>query len=69
MARKPQPRSRTVIDGLTGQVSEQYDALVEHGSQALRMTLDEVAEHPLTALAAAFAAGFLAEQLLRRRHH
>jgi ElaB/YqjD/DUF883 family membrane-anchored ribosome-binding protein len=69
MARKAQPRSRTVIDGLTGQVSERYDALVEQGSQALRMALDEVAERPLTALAAAFAAGFLAEQLLRRRRH
>jgi ElaB/YqjD/DUF883 family membrane-anchored ribosome-binding protein len=69
MARKAQPRNRSVIDGLSGQVSEQYDALVEQGSEALHMALDEVAERPLTALAAAFAAGFLAEQLLRRRRH
>ena len=69
MARKAQPRNRSVIDGLSGQVSEQYDALVEQGSEALHKALDEVAERPLTALAAAFAAGFLAEQLLRRRRH
>jgi len=65
MARKTQPQS--VIDGLSSQVSDQYEAMVEQGSQALRMALDEVAERPLTALAAAFAAGFLAEQLMRRR--
>lgn len=65
MARKAQPQS--VIDGLSSQVSDQYEAMVEQGSQALRMALDEVAERPLTALAAAFAAGFLAEQLMRRR--
>jgi len=69
MARKTQPQSRAVIDGLTGQVSEQYEALVEQGTQALLAALDEVAERPLTALAAAFAAGFLAEQLMRRRRH
>lgn len=67
MARKVQSRSRSMVDDLSGQVSEQYDALVEQGSQAVRMALDELAERPLTALAAAFAAGFLAEQLLRRR--
>ena len=58
-----------MVDDLSGQVSEQYDALVEQGSQAVRMALDELAERPLTALAAAFAAGFLVEQLLRRRRH
>ena len=65
MARKAQPRS--VIDDLSGQVSEHYDNLVEQGSDALQAALDEISERPLTALAAAFAAGFLAEQLLRRR--
>jgi ElaB/YqjD/DUF883 family membrane-anchored ribosome-binding protein len=64
MARKAQPRSRRAIDSLTDQISDQYEAMVEQGSQALQTTLDEVAEHPLAALAAAFAAGFLAEQLL-----
>ena len=65
MARKPQPRS--VIDGLSSQVSDQYDDLVEQGQEALQAALDEVTERPLTALAAAFAAGFLVEHLLRRR--
>ncbi len=69
MARKAQPRSRGIVDNLSGQVSEHYDNLVEQGTQALQVALDEVSERPLTALAAAFAAGFLAEQLLRRRRH
>ena len=67
MARRPQRASHVEIDDLTGQVSEIYENALEQGAAAMRAALDEVAERPLTALFAAFTAGFLAEHLLRRR--
>lgn len=67
MARRRRRSSHIEIDDLTGQVSEIYENTLEQGAAAMRAALDEVAERPLTALFAAFTAGFLVEQLTRRR--
>jgi hypothetical protein len=67
MARRPRRSAQIEIDDLTGQISEIYENALEQGAEAMRAALDEVAERPLTALFAAFTAGFLAEHLLRRR--
>ena len=50
-----------------GQAKEKLDELKDRGRQGIQQVEDRVKENPVQSIAIAFAAGFLASMLLRKR--
>lgn len=67
MPRKPARSSLRVADGLNNQLSELARGASEQVQTISDDLLDYIQERPFAALATAFGAGFLIDQLIRRK--
>jgi hypothetical protein len=69
MPRRLAKSSRRGAAGLNGQLSEIAHSASEQVQTISEELLDHVQNRPLAALVTAFGAGFLIDQLIRRKRH